>query len=395
MLSFGRRTSVFNSAATIERTIRRVLEQTCQDFELILLNHASTDGSRDIARSYEDPRIKHIDLAENMGAGGGLLIREMVRATSGKYLKLFCADDELLPDGLQTLVDYLEQNPEKGFAFGNVRYVDGQGKFTGGTFFEGRAGFVGTNDESDCLRKFYHGVSFLPYIGNIIRRDLFDEVMCDSTLIMLADVNLWMSLILAGVKIGFVDLCVANYRVHDGQMSAVAASKRVMVRSHYEVFALRQQMIRRFGARWVRQVVPDSPYADKVESDVDAAFVLAEDLLRREGDEAAYLELNAMLQDNEMRQRLHDVFGFTIAEFRRLYSSAYVKDDSLKGCVHRIWQILSAALSNLPAWARSKIARLTRRTMEHAPEKDVNHWWYGLLWEVDARLAAAASRGGR
>lgn len=353
-----------NDARFLRTAIESVLRQTCQDFELILLNHASTDGSRDIARSYDDPRIKHIDLSENMGAGGGLLIREMVRVASGKYLKLFCADDELLPDGLQTLVDYMESHPQIDFAFGDVRYVDSDSRPIGGTWFAHRHLFNINDDETACLRKYFSIQSFLPYIGNIIRAESFTVLECtDSTLIMMADVLLWTSLLLLGRKIGFCNSCVANYRVHDGQMSSIASSKISLVRGCYERLAYRKFAIENVGIRWIGKLMPESPFIGRVETDKDASFVLAEDLLRREGDEAAYLELNAMLQDDEMRQRLHDVFGFTVAEFRRLYSSAYVKDDSLKGCVRRMRQILFAALSNLPARAKGRIARLTRKTM--------------------------------
>jgi hypothetical protein len=50
----------------IQNTINSVLKQTYENWELILLNHASTDNSREIAHSYKDSRIKHIDYPINI-----------------------------------------------------------------------------------------------------------------------------------------------------------------------------------------------------------------------------------------------------------------------------------------------------------------------------------------
>ena len=55
-------TVCFNSEMTIERTIQSVLNQTCQDYEYIIIDGASTDGTMDIVRKYDCPlifRYKH------------------------------------------------------------------------------------------------------------------------------------------------------------------------------------------------------------------------------------------------------------------------------------------------------------------------------------------------
>ncbi|MCP4710898.1 MAG: glycosyltransferase family 2 protein, partial [Planctomycetes bacterium] len=55
----------FNRAAIIPRSIKSVLRQTMPDFELIVIDDASTDNTQQVVRSFEDPRIVYIKRAVN------------------------------------------------------------------------------------------------------------------------------------------------------------------------------------------------------------------------------------------------------------------------------------------------------------------------------------------
>ena len=75
----------YNDRRYLKEAIESVLNQTYPNWELILLNHATEDDCREIAHSYKDNRIVHIDMEENLGAGGGILFEKMLLASSGKY----------------------------------------------------------------------------------------------------------------------------------------------------------------------------------------------------------------------------------------------------------------------------------------------------------------------
>ena len=68
----------YNDEKFLKTSIESVLNNNYQDFELILLNHATKDSCREIAHSYNDDRIKHIDMSENLGGGSGLLFQKML-----------------------------------------------------------------------------------------------------------------------------------------------------------------------------------------------------------------------------------------------------------------------------------------------------------------------------
>ncbi len=69
----------YNDSKYLRKAIDSIFAQTYKNFELILLNHASSDGSRDIAHSYHDKRIKHIDMPKNYGAGGEYYLKKCWR----------------------------------------------------------------------------------------------------------------------------------------------------------------------------------------------------------------------------------------------------------------------------------------------------------------------------
>ena len=191
----------YNDREYLSQAIESVLNQTYKDFELILINHATTDDCREIAHSYNDKRIKHIDMEENYGAGGGMIISKFLENAKGKYVKLFCADDVMYPNCLENLVNYMEKHPEKDFIFGNVEYIDENNKPTGENWFKNRAGFSIENDEAGCLLTYFKGCSILPYIGSFCKKELFSTIKIDKTSIMTLDMSIWVLFLIKDYKI--------------------------------------------------------------------------------------------------------------------------------------------------------------------------------------------------
>ena len=61
--------SCYNAENTVARAIQSVLNQTYQDFELVIVNDYSTDNSEQVIKQFNDSRIKLINHSENKGAG--------------------------------------------------------------------------------------------------------------------------------------------------------------------------------------------------------------------------------------------------------------------------------------------------------------------------------------
>ncbi len=322
----------YNDRDYLACAIESVLAQDFEDFELVLLNHSSTDDCRQIAHSYKDSRIVHLDYAPNLGAGSGLLVEAFLKVARGEYVKLFCADDRMRPNCLSTMLKFMREHPEADFAFGNVEYMSKDGALSGQTFFEKRPFFSTDNDEAECLRLFMDGVSFLPYIGSFAKRSAFDGVVLDGTFIMLFDVSLWVGFLTAGRKIGYCETVIADYRVHAAQMSSSsgANSELSMRRCDFERLVLEKFLVNFKDAEIARRVFAGNPYSEKIKDSFDACFVAAHELLSR-GYVGGYMRIHEMLCDPAVRALLWERFGYGIAEFRRDYSAERSKRRSLAG----------------------------------------------------------------
>ena len=89
------RLPVYNNEK-ISLCIDSVLNQTFRDFELLIIDNASTDHTADVVRSYNDDRIRLIVNEKNLGATGSL--KKGIDMIKTKYVARIDADDLMLPE---------------------------------------------------------------------------------------------------------------------------------------------------------------------------------------------------------------------------------------------------------------------------------------------------------
>lgn len=97
---------VYNAQDYLRESIDSILNQSFTDFELIIINDGSKDGSKDIITSYTDPRIKLID---QDNAGLPVSLNRAIAIAKGKYLARQDADDVSLPNRLEEQVRFMDQ----------------------------------------------------------------------------------------------------------------------------------------------------------------------------------------------------------------------------------------------------------------------------------------------
>lgn len=98
----------FNAEKYIYETIRSVLSQTYENWELIIVNDGSTDKSTEVVGLFDDDRI-HLIEQENRGVSAARNVA--LDCAKGKYITFLDADDFLPPKSLEARVMYLEANP--------------------------------------------------------------------------------------------------------------------------------------------------------------------------------------------------------------------------------------------------------------------------------------------
>lgn len=109
-------TPVYNGEKTLARCIESVLAQTYSNFEYVIVNNCSTDGTLEIARRHaaRDPRIRIHDNTEFLGVDDNHNHAFGLVCNSGKYIKVVQSDDWLYPACIEALVSVAEAYPTTG-----------------------------------------------------------------------------------------------------------------------------------------------------------------------------------------------------------------------------------------------------------------------------------------
>lgn len=198
---------VYNGEAFIAESIRSVLQQSFQDWELIVVDDASADASVDLVRALcaEDERIRPIQLEQNSGAA--VARNTAIESARGRYIAFLDGDDLWLPHKLERQVAFMEQT---GAAFSCSAYekIDANGNPLGQV---GAPAKVMYSDllktcSIGCLTAIYDTKHFgKVYMPNIRKRQ---------------DFGLWLEL-LKRTKFAYgLNEVLAQYRVRPDSISA-------------------------------------------------------------------------------------------------------------------------------------------------------------------------------
>ena len=123
---------VYIAAPYIENTVQMVLQQTYQDFELILVDDCSTDNSvallEELLEQRKDVRLRLVKKERNQGAAAAR--NTGLDMASGRYIAFLDADDVWLPHRLEAGLRFMEEK-KAGFVFSAYEFGDEQARGTG------------------------------------------------------------------------------------------------------------------------------------------------------------------------------------------------------------------------------------------------------------------------
>ena len=121
--------SVYNDSLYLKEAIESILNQTYSDFEFLIFDDASTDGSSEILKHYtkQDSRIKLITNPVNRGLGYNLA--QGIKLAQSPWIARMDADDLALSNRLQLQLDYVKAYPETDIVGSCAIDIDSQGAF--------------------------------------------------------------------------------------------------------------------------------------------------------------------------------------------------------------------------------------------------------------------------
>jgi len=105
----------YNHRRFVGQAIASVLDQSFRDFELLVVDDGSTDGTPNVIRQFQDVRL----MLEVFPANRGAVVAEntAIRSSRGEYIAILNSDDYFLPGKLETQVNFLDANPAVAAVF--------------------------------------------------------------------------------------------------------------------------------------------------------------------------------------------------------------------------------------------------------------------------------------
>ena len=116
----------YNNASFIEATMDSILGQTLKDFELVVADHSSSDGTWERLQRYRaDPRVRL--LRTETGGGAPRNWERVTTEARGELVKLVCGDDIIYPDCLRLQVEAMDANPSVVLVAAQRDLIDARG----------------------------------------------------------------------------------------------------------------------------------------------------------------------------------------------------------------------------------------------------------------------------
>lgn len=210
-------TPMFNAERYISETIESVINQTYQNWRMIVVDDCSTDNSRDIVKTYEknDSRIILIKLERNFG--GPAKPRNVgLQNAKGKYIAFLDADDVWLPTKLEKQVDFLESTPNIDIVHSAAYTIDENSNLIG----------IFRNQKTHKIVKYFmcdfKSLCISNYVNintALMKIDVTIKFREDKYLVALEDWSYWIDNLYKGKEFQYSEEKLINYRIDINSIS--------------------------------------------------------------------------------------------------------------------------------------------------------------------------------
>lgn len=194
----------FNGAEHLAATLDSVLGQNFGDFELLILDDGSQDGTLDCIAGFKDGRIRLHRNPVNIGLPSNMNVA--IAMARGSFLARVDQDDVAHPDRFAKQTDYLQRNPDITIVGSQIRHF-GQGEE-----------FVSAMpaDDGRIKARFIAGANYFANQASMARLDFYRKhhLRLDANLYVIDDLGLWFDCMLHGARFANLDEPLTNYRVH-------------------------------------------------------------------------------------------------------------------------------------------------------------------------------------
>jgi glycosyltransferase involved in cell wall biosynthesis len=300
----------------VSEAVRSVLNQSFTEFELVIVNDGSTDGTAARIAEFADPRIVVIN---QRNQGPAAATNAAIAAARGKYIALFSGDDVCHPDRLKVQLEACRQR-QRRVLFSGVEFIDDNSIPLSGDHFAASSFHGDQLTRDQILARLFHHGNFLNGVTTFAERAVFAHAPYDPTLLQLQDFELWVRLIKDCDIQVIPDKCV-SYRIRRGGGNLSAPVADAIIRSSNEHYLILRRFFDDVPMSLFQEAFSDSlirsEFAGAIEYQCEQAFLYVRSkipMARAIGIE----RLHALLNDASGAAVLAQLYQFTPVQFFEL-----------------------------------------------------------------------------
>ena len=253
--------SSYNHAKYISSAIESVLNQTFTDFELLIADDGSQDNSREIIKTFDDPRIKFFLHEENRGPR--IMLSECVKAAQGKYIAIHHSDDSWTSDKLEKQVNFLDAHKDYAACFTQANFIDENGnlqELADDDFYK-KVFEQPNRSRAEWLRYFFYNANCLCHPSLMIRREIYEKynLLDFHGLWQLPDYFMWIKLCFHE-NFYIMPEKLTEFRLRRGRQENMSAwTFEKLVRAESEFFFVMQNFLDEFkDDKFFLEVFPET-----------------------------------------------------------------------------------------------------------------------------------------
>jgi len=192
----------YNRAEWLRRSIKSVLNQTYENWELLISDDGSTDDTKEVVKSFKDDRIKYFEF-EQSGGYLGMARNRVKNEVRGEHVCFIDSDVEYKRDHLMVLIRGIERNSDFDFVYGDRMAVNCD---TGEKV-------IGVHGDWDPIKLGY--TNYIDTSDVLVRKEVLDKVgWWNEDIKKFADWALWVRFSKAGFKGLRIPIIITDYNVH-------------------------------------------------------------------------------------------------------------------------------------------------------------------------------------
>ncbi|MEB3277324.1 MAG: glycosyltransferase [Lyngbya sp.] len=281
----------YNQEAYISQALDSVLKQTYQDFEIVIVNDASSDRTLEKIQEKKDPRIRLFSFEQNQGESAAT--NYGIQQARGELIAILHSDDVFVPQKLEKQVQFFDQNPEFHAVLTYPQLINSQGEnLPRSNSFLDQVFFQPNRSRFQWLNTFFWKDNCLCQTSSLIRKCCYQEIgYYDTRFRQIPDFDFWVRFCLK-YELYILPEPLVNYRVHQSNISGI--KPETIIRHNFEL----SQVLKRYFCLEVYEnllkIFPDALEPGEQLEPSLADFLLARQLFKVERSPHRYLSLNTL-----------------------------------------------------------------------------------------------------